>query len=258
LKGSIMKKLFCGLGIFLLMLGCATAPKVKVTKVEEDPASYRRLQGIGSKIFPVLDPERMTNYKIAIIEAETVNAFTTLPKYTDDGRPIFSIFFFRGVLNKMNDDQLTYIFSHEVSHCRLNHVENRYAASQGISAGFTVLGFIFPGAGYLNLLVNPLVTKAYSRSQEADADLLAVDTLKKIGLTSEPAISALNILDEIATAKGFSDKDRIGILDDHPSIEKRKRNILDMDESKVAPPKLSPVPKPGEKVDWHKMQGSPD
>lgn len=249
-----MKKLFCGFFILIFLGACATTPKVKITKFEEDPASYKNLQEIGNKILPILEPERIGNYRLAIIEENIVNAYTTLPAYGEDGRPIFNIFFYRGILNKMDNEELTFIYAHEVSHCRLNHVENRNAASQGISAAFTVAGFLIPGAGYLNLIVNPLVTSAYSRSQESNADLLAVDTLKKIGLTSDPALRVLNILDEIAKAKGITEKNRIGILDDHPTIEKRISNIKAMDNLKIGPPKLPPVPKPREKTDWHQNQ----
>jgi len=221
---------------YLFFIGCAAGKKARVLKYEEDQPTYDRLKKMGNKLLPVMDPERVKYYKIGIIEEDVINAFTTMPQRDKDGYPIFSIFFYRGLLNKLDDQEMLFIFAHEISHCRLNHVENRNAASQGISAVRLVGGFIVPGLGYLNYLVNPLITSAYSRSQEADADLLAAESIKKCcDISPDVVVKVLSLLDDVAKEKGYDEKNRIGIFDDHPGFQKRINNIEEYRNGKLKP-----------------------
>jgi Zn-dependent protease with chaperone function len=152
-----------------------------------------------------------------------------MPQRDDKGEPIFSIFFFRGLLNRFDNEELTFIYAHELAHCKLGHVEKKFAASMGTAIAFNVANIFLPGVALLNLAVNPLITSAYSRSQESEADSLAVGTMKIIGMNSEPAIRALNFLGNLAEIKGLREKDRQGIWDDHPSINARIENIKESD-----------------------------
>ena len=215
------------LSLFMIMaLGCATTSnKITVMPVKDNPDIYNRITEIGKRVIVVVDPENLKNYRIAIADNEGVNAFTTMPQTDDTGKNIYLIVFLRGTLSIFDDEELTFIMAHEVAHCKLNHVGKKAGLSLGISAIFTVAGVFVPGAGLLDYAVNPLATSAYSRSQETDADILAVNTLKKLGMSSDPAIRSFKILDNIAVQKGIKDNERIGILDDHPSLQARIQKI---------------------------------
>ncbi len=216
-----MKKLFV-LMIGFIMIGCATGQKFKVIRPIEDPESYQRLVDIGNKVLPVVDGKNMLKYRIAIVDSENVNAWTT-------GGKNFGLFFTRAALNRFTDDELTFIFAHEVSHVKLGHVEKKMAASVITSATFTVVGIFIPGAGLVDLVANPVITSAFSRPQELEADKLAVESIYKCcQIPKDVAISAHEKLLAIATAKGYKEEDRSGILDTHPSLEERIRRIREM------------------------------
>jgi len=218
------------MSLFIIMaFGCATTSnKVKIMPVKDNPGIYNRIVEIGRKVIVVVDPENLKNYKIAIADDQGVNAFTTMPQTDDTGKSIYLIVFLSGTLSIFDDEELTFIMAHEVAHCKLNHVQKKAGLSLGISAIFTVAGVFVPGAGLLDYAVNPLATSAYSRSQETDADILAVKTLKKLDMSSDPAIRSFKILDNIAVQKGIMDNERIGILDDHPSLQARIQKIREL------------------------------
>jgi hypothetical protein len=76
--------------------------------------------------------------------------------------------------------------AHEVAHELLGHRGQRRTLSLGLSAGFTMLGVLVPGTGLLDLLVTPLVVRAYTREQEMAADRKAVELLRSIGYDAPP------------------------------------------------------------------------
>jgi len=71
-----------------------------------------------------------------------------------------------------------------------------------------------------------MVTRGFSRSQEMDADMLAVKSIGECcSISPEAAVSSLRKLQEIGRLKGYKEEDRIGILDSHPSLEERIKKI---------------------------------
>ena len=213
----------------MMPFGCATTNnKTRIIPIKDNPGIYNRITEIGKKVIMAVDHENLKNYRIAIADDKGINAFTTMPQADDTGKSIYLIVFLSGTLSIFDDEELTFIMAHEVAHCKLNHVQKKAGLSLGISAIFTVAGVFVPGAGLLDYAVNPLATSAYSRSQETDADILAVDALKKLGMASDPAIRSFKILDNIAMQKGIKDNERIGILDDHPSLQARIQKIREL------------------------------
>src|SRR5262249_54424451 len=109
------------------------------------------------------------------------------------------------------------LVAHEVAHELLGHRGQRRALSLGLSAGFTVLGVVVPGVSLLDLLVSPLVVRAYTRDQEIAADLKAADLLGVMGYESPRRMRA-GALGEAARINGPS---RGGWLAPEPAIEDR-------------------------------------
>ena len=204
----------------LIFPACATAPRndLKAIHFYENPELYIRIQRIGERLLPVMDNQNRAEYRVAILDTPEMNAFA-------DGTK-FQIVFYKGLLDRLNDEELTYVYAHEVAHIKLGHYGKRVAASVVTSVVFSVAGFFIPGAGYLDWVANPLVTKGFSRSQEMDADLLAVKSIGQCcSISPGAAISALGKFEEVRKLKGYKEEDRVGILDTHPSLEERIKKI---------------------------------
>jgi Zn-dependent protease with chaperone function len=209
--------------IVLIFSACATpAPKsdVKTIYPHEDPELYTRIQRIGERLLPFMDGVNKTKYRVAIWDTPGVNAFA-------DGSN-FQIVFYRGLLDRLNDEELAYVYAHEVAHIKLGHYGKRVAASIATSVAFAIAGLFVPGLGYMDWVANPLVTRGFSRGQEMDADMLAVKSIGQCcSISPAAAISVLEKFQEIRKLKGYKDEDRIGILDTHPSLEERIKKIKD-------------------------------
>lgn len=208
--------------IVLVFLGsalicCATAPntQTKIVTGAECPSCYSRLESIGQKILPVIDAENAAKYRVGVLQNPEVNAFANGPEY--------AIFFYMGLLSLMNDDELAFVYAHEIAHIKLGHYLKQAGASVATSAIFSVANVFVPGVGLLDYAVNPLVTRGFSRSQEAEADQEAIRCLKALGYPPEAPTSALEKLLEISKAKGNDKQAFWGILDTHPSLEDRIR-----------------------------------
>jgi Zn-dependent protease with chaperone function len=109
------------------------------------------------------------------------------------------------------------LVAHEVSHELLGHRGQRRSLQLGLSAGFTVLGIIVPGAGLLDLLVNPLVVRAYTRDQEIAADLKGSDLLGAMGYHA-PRRALADALHEAAKVNGAPHG---GWLATEPTLDER-------------------------------------
>jgi beta-barrel assembly-enhancing protease len=208
------------LTFILISSACATTPKsnVKIIHPQENPESYGRIQKIGARLLPVMDYENRAKYQMAVLDTPEVNAFANGPK--------FQIVFYRGLLDQFNDEELAYVYAHEIAHIKLGHYGKRVAASVATSVFFTVAGIFVPGLGYLDWVANPVVTRGFSRSQEMDADMLAIKSIGECcSISPDAAIRSLRKLQEIGRLKGYKEEDRIGILDTHPSLEERIKKI---------------------------------
>ena len=223
-SGATMKRLNVLFFIFVVIFSaCATAPQsgVKIIQPQDNPELYGRIQRIGKRLLPVMDDENRTKYRVAILDTAEVNAFADGPK--------FQIVFYKGLLDQLNDEELTYVYAHEVAHITLGHYGKRVAASVATSVVFSVAGVFVPGLGYLDWVANPLVTRGFSRGQEMDADRLAVKSIGQCcSISPDAAIRSLEKLQEIRKLKGYKEEDGTGILDTHPSLEERKKKIREV------------------------------
>ncbi|PKN17395.1 MAG: hypothetical protein CVU71_16625 [Deltaproteobacteria bacterium HGW-Deltaproteobacteria-6] len=122
-------------------------------------------------------------------------------------------------LFQFDNDTITFVLAHELSHIKLKHIQNKQAVSLATTGAFIVAGAFIPGIGLLNYAVNPAVTNNYSKVQEYEADKLASETL----------IRCFNIsLDrqiEILQSMQAATKDGGGFWDQHPSWDNRIKNI---------------------------------
>ena len=164
-----MRRTLCAVVLAVVCSGCVTVPE-RAYFPPPDGADTRVLSTTLYRVAAAAgdDPRR---YSFALIGSRDVSAFTA-----DD-----ATFYFSEGLARQPATVVDALVAHEVAHELLGHRGQRRALSLGLSAGFTVLGVVVPGAGLLDFLVSPLVVRAYTRDQEIAADLKAADLLGLMG-----------------------------------------------------------------------------
>jgi Zn-dependent protease with chaperone function len=189
----------------LVLTGCATAPDHAYYPSPSDPATkavaaslYRAARAASD------DPAR---YSFALLRTRDVSAYTA-----DD-----ATFYFSEGLTMQPPHVVDALVAHEVAHELLGHSGRRRAMSLGLSAGFTVLGFMIPGASLIDFLVNPLLVRAYTRDQEAAADLKAVEVLRDMGYNAPRRVLA----DSLRQAAAINGRPRAGWFATEPDVEER-------------------------------------
>ncbi len=114
------------------------------------------------------DPER---YSFALVRTREVRAYAA-----ED-----ATFYVSEGLAHQPQRVLDALVAQTVAHEVLGHGGKRKTLALSLTAGFTVLGIAMPGVGLLDLLVNPIVVRAFTREQERDADQKAIEILRAMG-----------------------------------------------------------------------------
>jgi Zn-dependent protease with chaperone function len=185
--------------------GCATVPD----RAYFPPPGRDDTRLLAATLYRVATAagDDAARYSFAMIATRDVSAFTA-----DD-----ATFYFSEGLARQPNHVIDALVAHEVCHELLGHRGQRRSLSLGLSAGFTVLGVLVPGAGLLDLLVNPLVVRAYTRDQEIAADLKGADILGAMGYDAPRRVVA-DALREAAKVNGAP---RGGWLASEPTLEER-------------------------------------
>jgi Zn-dependent protease with chaperone function len=204
-----------------LLTSCAARQKAHIYTRQERPDYYATLQKCGRFVIPILDPDNIKRYKIGVVEAETPNAYISG----------YNIIFYDVILDDFPEDEVCGIFAHEVSHKALGHYSTKLVASQTTTQAMILLDRVVPGLGYLNYIINPLVTSFFSRELEVQADKTAVDTLIKAQRDPTAYLRALEHLDEWCVENGIK-RDKGGPFADHPAMQERIATIREYIASK--------------------------
>ena len=197
--------------ILILLAGCA-GQKVKYVKARENPDAYRRVDRILVNSRSVINPYPIYRFQFAVVEDKIPNA------WVNTGKGILVVT--NGLMRMCDDNELALIFLHENAHVKYDHAAKNSLLSDATSAAFTIGGLFLPGVGYGNLIVNPLITRGYSRSQELEADKDVVDQCHLLRLTPDHYISALEKMRQYAASKGEG-SDSTGLFDTHPNLQYR-------------------------------------
>ncbi len=189
----------------LLCAGCATVPD----RAYFPPADRDETHVLATTLYRVAaaagdDPAR---YSFALIGTRDISAFTA-----ED-----ATFYFSEGLAHQPARVVDALVAHEVAHELLGHRGQRRALSLGLTAGFTVLGVVVPGAGLLDFIVSPLVVRAYTRDQEIAADLKAADILGLMAYAAPRRVLA----DALREAAKINGPPRGGWLATEPDLEER-------------------------------------
>jgi predicted Zn-dependent protease len=182
----------------------ASAPR---SAARIDPAQAERLKRVMLPLIQAADNKRPLNQvKVAIVEDDHVNAGSA-----GDGQFLVTT----GLLRKANDQQLAGVLAHEVAHDDLGHVAKQQRLQTGVAIGMVILDQIIPGSGQLAPVAGTLISRAYGRQEEYQADAHAVDILKRAGHSPKVMEDTLTWL--IATEGGSEG----GFFSTHPATDDR-------------------------------------
>jgi predicted Zn-dependent protease len=182
----------------------ASAPR---SAARIDPAQAERLKRVMLPLIQAADNKRPLNQvKVAIVEDDHVNAGSA-----GDGQFLVTT----GLLRKANDQQLAGVLAHEVAHDDLGHVAKQQRLQTGVAIGMVILDQIIPGSGQLAPVAGTLISRAYGRQEEYQADAHAMTILKRAGHSPKVMEDTLTWL--IATEGGSEG----GFFSTHPATDDR-------------------------------------
>jgi len=144
------------------------APTAKI-----DPAQAERLKRVMVPLIQVADHKRPLNQvKVGIVADDHINAGSA-----GEGQYIVTT----GLLSKANDQQLAGVLAHEVAHDDLGHVAKAQRLETGLAIGMVILDQIIPGSGNITPVAGTLISRAYGRNEEYQADAHGAELLKRAG-----------------------------------------------------------------------------
>ena len=126
--------------------------------------------------------ERPFDWKVSVVEDDTLNAFATAGGF---------IYLNTGLMDQLDDAQLTFVIGHEVGHIELAHTDSvwTYAERLGLLTGDNVSGLVMA-------LLSQHVGVGYSEEQELEADAWGIRETEDLGVTPEDAIASFEIFAE--------------------------------------------------------------
>jgi metalloprotease len=187
----------------LIVTGCATTtPKTDYTPPPDELVRLDLIHDDIGRCMNVKEKLPFVVYNKAVLYA----AF--------DGE---SVLLTEGMVNQA-DDVLKFVIAHEIAHYQLGHIAKAHLTSGIVSTIMAGLGFIIPGAGLLNYVVNPAVVRNFSKSQELEADSFASKACLCMGIPLDRQVKVLEHMKQ-------STNDGGGFWDSHPAWDERIQNI---------------------------------
>ena len=182
----------------------ASAPR---STARIDPTQAERLKRVMLPLVQAADNKRPLNQvKVGIVDDDHVNAGSA-----GDGQFIVTT----GLLRKANDQQLAGVLAHEVAHDDLGHVAKAQRLQTGVAIGMVILDQIIPGSGQLTPVAGTLISRAYGRHEEYQADAHGAEILKRAGYSPKVMEQTLTWL---LNTEGGSEG---GFFSTHPATDDR-------------------------------------
>lgn len=173
---------------------------------------YQRIDHLLARSRAVINPYPIYRFQFGVVRDKAPNAWVN----SQQGVLVVTT----GLLSMCDDNELSLILLHENAHIKYDHAAKNALLSDVTSAAFSIGGLFFPGVGYGNLLVNPLVTSGYSRAQELEADRDVVNQCYLMGLNPDHYVSVLEKMKQYAALKDRT-SDATGLFDTHPNLQYR-------------------------------------
>lgn len=220
-----MRRALLLLSLALTVTACTTVPRGAYFPDRKTSAAttlaetlYRAAQAAGD------DPAR---YSFALLRTRKVTALSA-----DD-----AVFYFSEGLATQPPASIDALVARAVAHEVLGHAGTRRRLSIGVSAGFTVLGFVIPGLGLVDLVVNPLIVRAFTREQELDADHRALGILEMMG----HAAPRRTLASALRAAGAVNGPAKGGLLATEPELATRLVALEPLEPTEVAARDTAPA-----------------
>ena len=213
----------------LLLAGCSAAPRGAYFPPPGDPATVRVSNALHRAAVAAGDEPDRYSFAFVASPIAVVASDEEATIYVTDG------------LARQPLPVVEAAIAHEVAHEVLGHAGTRRALALTMSASFTVLGAILPGAGLLDLVATPIAVRAFTRRQELDADQKAIEILRGMGHPT-PRRSLAAALRALAATSVRPKEEASGPLSPHPSLEQRLEALEPLEP--VAPLVQERAPRP--------------
>jgi len=188
--------------VVVLAAGCATMPAGTYSPAKSPNRTvvaqsfYRALQAAGD------DP---AHYSFFLFNSREVSV-------SRSGRG--DVFYFSDGFAALPPRAMDALMAREVAHEVLGHSVRRNIVQYSITGAFMALGAVVPGLGVIDFIVNPIVVRAFTRQQEIDADVKAVEVLRAMGYEAPRRV----LVEGLRAAPGTR-RDSGGLYATTPSFE---------------------------------------
>ena len=241
--------------IFILISNCTLNPSTGkneftiISEKEENQIGKREHPKIIKSFGGIYQNEKLQNYveslgeflvntselpdkkfTFTILNTPIVNAFALPGGY---------IYLTRGLIYLcQNEAQLAGVIAHEIGHITARHTAKRYTKNFGVGLLADILGSINK-----NILINNLINTSaslyllsFSRSQEYEADQLAVRYMSKAGFDPREMAGFLRLMERFSRLQRKISKDTnktSELLKTHPNSSKRVKEVIDKSNEKI-------------------------
>ena len=222
------------------MAGCASAPQKSAVPVDAwvlnrdwvgTPAfTNTTLKGRSGQVYSVRGGD-LTNLKMVVIALKqqsrldpqvALNAGGTPNAFASINNGVQTVGLTLSMLNEIGPDKdaLATTLGHELAHLYLKHGEKRQQRSESAKGVSTVLGTVLglagvPMGGTLASLGVGVVTTAYSREEETEADVLGLRWAMAAGYSACGSFRTMKML------KAVSSSSALPFLSSHPGHDER-------------------------------------
>ena len=213
----LYKALIICLLIFLFVAGCANH-KTRICYPASSLSCLNATKVWGESINRVIGanfPEELGFYKPVVHKENFSNAWVTT-----GGEINITL----NLLKNLGAVGRICVISHELAHLKSNHYFSKVGISTFTSAAMSAAGMFVPGLGYLDHVVNPAITNSFGRQFELSADKLAVEYIKKTGLTKANYVKFLYWM-----KKTLDDSNRsttTTLFSTHPATQERINALM--------------------------------
>ena len=154
--------------------------------LDENYANQEKVSIIGQKLAKICDRKDLI-FHFKVIDEDEDNAFALPGGY---------VYIFKGLIEKLEDDEIAAVLAHEVGHVCAKHSMKRAQKSLGYGL-LKLIAIRAAEDNYSRYKINEAINQlmvSYGRAEEIEADKLSVKYLNKGGYDPEAVISVLDKL----------------------------------------------------------------
>jgi len=203
--------------LFLSVTSCS-GPNTQICHLGSSLSCLNAMEVWGQSINRVVVanfPDELGFYKPVVHKANFSNAWVTT-----GGEINITL----NLLRDLGERGRICVISHELAHLKSDHYFSKVGISTFTSAVMSAAGTFVPGLGYLDHLVNPAITNSFGRQFELSADELAVEYIKKTGLTKADYVKFLYWMKE--NLDGLDRSATASIFSTHPATQERINELI--------------------------------